>query len=197
MCTDRGIRKTRSTAAIHLTCYENDEQVLELLRQNLELIQNEASIVVEVKLYEENYIVSQEKIFNGSIDIEKEQKYDLIIANPPYLKLSKNAQEAICMKDICYGAPNMYFLFAAMSLCNLNEGSEMVYIIPRSWTSGAYFKKFREYLFSSGVLVQIHLFVSRDKVFDRESVLQETMIMKVIIGIVLLKEKKVLCLKLN
>lgn len=150
-----------------------------MLRQNLELIQNEASMIVEVKLYEENYIVSQEKIFNGSIDIEKEQKYDLIIANPPYLKLSKNAQEAICMKDICYGAPNMYFLFAAMSLCNLNEGSEMVYIIPRSWTSGAYFKKFREYLFSSGVLVQIHLFVSRDKVFDRESVLQETMIMKV------------------
>ncbi|SES84741.1 Eco57I restriction-modification methylase domain-containing protein [[Clostridium] polysaccharolyticum] len=173
------LERQGTAAAIHLTCYENDENVIELLRQNLKLIQDEASMAVDVRLYEENYIVRQEKVFNGSTDIEREQKYDLIIANPPYLKLSKNAQEAICMKEICYGAPNMYFLFAAMSICNLKEGSEMVYIIPRSWTSGAYFKKFREYLFSSGVLVQMHLFVSRDKVFDKESVLQETMIIKI------------------
>lgn len=173
------LERKGTVATVHLTCYENDEQVLELLRQNLELIQNEAGMAVEVTLLEENYIISQEKIFNGIEDIDKEQKYDMVIANPPYLKLSKNAKEAVCMKTICYGAPNMYFLFVAMSLCNLKEGSEMVYIIPRSWTSGAYFKKFREYLFSSGVLVQMHLFVSRDKVFDKESVLQETMIMKV------------------
>ena len=55
----------------------------------------------------------------------------------------------------------------------------MVYVIPRSWTSGVYFKKFREKLLSECVIKQIHLFESRDKVFDNEKVLQETLILKV------------------
>jgi adenine-specific DNA-methyltransferase len=55
----------------------------------------------------------------------------------------------------------------------------MVYIIPRSWTSGAYFKRFRQYFLREGKLEHIHLFVSRNKVFDKENVLQETIIVKV------------------
>lgn len=83
------------------------------------------------------------------------------------------------MPDVCYGAPNLYFLFASMSLFNLRDAGEMVYIIPRSWTSGAYFRKFRQKFLSIGSLEHIHLFVARDKVFEKESVLQETIIIKV------------------
>ena len=106
-------------------------------------------------------------------------KYDLIIGNPPYKKIPKDAAEALAMPDVCYGAPNLYFLFAQMALFNLKDGSEMVYIIPRSWTSGAYFKAFRQKFLHEGALEHIHLFVSRDKVFEKESVLQETLIIKV------------------
>ena len=45
--------------------------------------------------------------------------------------------------------------------------------MPRSWTSGAYFQKFREFLFNNMVIEHVHLFESRDKVFDKESVLQK------------------------
>ena len=55
----------------------------------------------------------------------------------------------------------------------------MIYIIPRSWTSGLYFKKFRDYLLSESQIQHIHLFTSRDKVFISESILQETMILKI------------------
>ena len=55
----------------------------------------------------------------------------------------------------------------------------MVYIMPRSWTSGAYFKRFREYFLTEGKIVHIHLFVSRKNIFDQEGVLQETIIIKV------------------
>ena len=55
---------------------------------------------------------------------------------------------------------------------------DRVYIIPRSWTSGAYFKHFRTKFLKDGALEHIHLFVSRDKVFEKESVLQETIIIK-------------------
>ena len=66
-----------------------------------------------------------------------------------------------------------------MGMFDLCPNGELVYIIPRSWTSGAYFKKFRQKFLKDGVLEHIHLFVSRDKVFENESVLQETMIIKV------------------
>ena len=105
-------------------------------------------------------------------------KFDMVIGNPPYMKIAKDAPEATAMPDVCYGAPNLYFLFAAMSMFNLKEDGEMVYIIPRSWTSGAYFKQFRKRFFEEGALEHIHLFVSRDKVFEKESVLQETIIIK-------------------
>lgn len=174
------IQAKRTISVVHLTCYENDSEVLELLRQNLALIKAESEIKINVNLIEENYILSQEEDFNDKSDGIKRQQYDMIIGNPPYMKLTKDADEVKCMTEVCYGAPNMYFLFATMSLFNLMDESEMVYIIPRSWTSGAYFKKFRQYLFEHGVLAQVHLFVSRDKVFDNESVLQETMIVKIV-----------------
>ena len=91
----------------------------------------------------------------------------------------KDAVEATSMPTVCHGAPNLYFLFAAMGLYNLDEQGEMVYIIPRSWTSGAYFQRFRNYLFKEGVLRHIHLFISRDRVFEKENVLQETIIIRV------------------
>ena len=83
------------------------------------------------------------------------------------------------MASVCHGTPNLYFLFWAMAVRNAKPGGQIVYIIPRSWTSGLYFERFRQYLFSHCVITDVHLFGSRNKVFDGESVLQETMIVKV------------------
>lgn len=103
----------------------------------------------------------------------------MVIGNPPYKKIASDSPEAVHMKEICYGAPNLYFMFMAMGVQKLKQNGQLVYIIPRSWTSGAYFTKFRRWLFTRAVIDRIHLFGSRDKVFDGESVLQETMIIKI------------------
>lgn len=161
---------------IYLTCYETDEQVLSLLKTNLELAKSEYGVYYEIK--QDNYITSQtfEKDY---VSDEEKNTYDYIIGNPPYLKISKDADEAKVMPSVCYGAPNLYFLFWAMGIHNLKQNAELVYIVPRSWTSGAYFKQFRQYLFANCVITDMHLFESRDKVFEGESVLQETIIIKV------------------
>lgn len=161
---------------INLVCYENDDKILDLLRENLRYCQQQSKKDVSFEIREENYILAESVDFNFAND--RAEKYDLVIGNPPYMKIAKKAEEAIAMPTVCYGAPNLYFLFATLALFNLKNDAEMVYIIPRSWTSGAYFKSFREYFLSEGRLLEIHLFVSRDKVFDKESVLQETMIIK-------------------
>lgn len=175
-----GLQSKKTIKKVQLTCYETDENILEILKNNLEYVKNNAEIEFEYEVLTENYITSQYLDFNnmigGNLDAKK---YDVVIGNPPYMKIPKNAPEATAMPEVCYGAPNLYFLFASMGLFNLKPNGEMVYIIPRSWTSGAYFRKFREYFLTESRLEHIHLFVSRNKVFDKEDVLQETIIIKV------------------
>jgi len=161
---------------IMVVCYENDPKVLPTLAKNLENLKNDLNIMYEIRI--DNYLTSQNFV---SADLFKKEaeEFDMIIGNPPYLKIAKDAPEALAMPEVCHGAPNLYFLFWAMGINNLKDGEEMVYIIPRSWTSGAYFERFRKFLFRHCVITNIHIFGSRDKVFDGESVLQETMIIKV------------------
>lgn len=161
---------------ITLTCYETDQLVLPILKENLTSMQRLTH--VKYRIIEENYLTSQTFSEDRSSP-PLSGSYDLIIGNPPYLKLSKDSKEVLSMSKICYGAPNLYFLFWAMGIYNLREEAELVYIIPRSWTSGAYFSKFRAYMLTQTVITNIHLFESRNKVFDGECILQETMIIKV------------------
>lgn len=186
--------------SIELVCFEPDTHILPLLKANLEAACSLSTKKVAYEIVQANYILSQADAYQAQLGTPQasesklaqtevtgdslaarllEQGYDVVIANPPYLKLSKLAPEAQAMSDVCHGAPNMYFLFMAMSLFNLKAQGQMVYIIPRSWTSGAYFRAFRDKLFAESALEHIHLFVSRSRVFEQESVLQETMIIKV------------------
>ncbi len=174
------VSEIESVQAIELTCYENDEKILGLLRENLEYCKSHMTKELSYRILTDNYITSQHLEFNHLLGANPEPaQYDYVIGNPPYMKIPKDAPEAKAMPEVCYGAPNLYFLFASMGLFNLKDDGEMVYIIPRSWTSGAYFKHFRQYFLTNGKLKHIHLFGSRNKVFDKEDVLQETIIVKV------------------
>jgi adenine-specific DNA-methyltransferase len=144
---------------VHVTCYETDPMVIPVLTQNMQSLQAHCSITFTVCT--QNYLTSQSfapDLFNDS----SADTYDYIIGNPPYLKIAKEAPESRTMAEVCHGAPNLYFLFWAMGIYNLKPGQEMVYIIPRSWTSGAYFKQFRRFLFAHCVITDLHLFESRD-----------------------------------
>lgn len=74
---------------------------------------------------EENYILSQSNDFEGTLFAKKNpEKYDLIIGNPPYLRIMRKSEEAESMPTVVHGAPNLYFLFAAMSLFNLKDDAD-------------------------------------------------------------------------
>ena len=174
------LESVKTIDRVEFVCYENDPNIIELLRSNMDWACRQSTKSVSYKIVTDNYIISQMADYNCSLGANPDaDKFDMVIGNPPYMKIGKDATEALAMPDVCYGAPNLYFLFATMSMFNLKENGEMVYIVPRSWTSGAYFKQFRKRLFEDGVLEHIHLFASRDKVFEKESVLQETIIIKV------------------
>lgn len=147
---------------------ENDSAVLSLLTQNIQLIKNYAkknNVAISIKLETDNYIL------NDSIE-----KVDIVIMNPPYKKIRKDSAESQKMVKYVHGQPNLYSLFMIKSLNLLNENGEFVFIVPRSWTSGDYYKIARDYILETTDIQNICIFNERDNSFSSEEVLQETMI---------------------
>ena len=68
-----------------------------------------------------------------------------MISNPPYKKIGKNDIESTIMENVVYGQPNMYFLFMAMAERLLKDDGELIFIVPRSWTSGTYLRSLEKY----------------------------------------------------
>lgn len=162
---------------IELSLYEIDCKIYDLLSQNINIIKMyclDNDVQLEVYLYKENFI---ETHVNQWSNDNFTGVYDYIICNPPYKKISKNSSEAVIMKQIVFGQPNIYGLFMALSCHLLKAEGAMVFINPRSWTSGLYFVNLRKYLLQNGSFEYFHLFNSRNKVFKYENVLQETMIL--------------------
>ena len=172
----------RGTAReISVVLYENDKNIQSLLKKNIEIISSYCSqkqVKLFIKTQKENFIVDNQKYW----EMQKSKGlFDIVISNPPYLKIRKEAAESVCLSEIVHGQPNMYFLFMAMAVKMLRTNGEFVFITPRSWTSGTYFKSFRSYFMDSMDIQRVHLFESRNSVFKgkeghSDDILQETMI---------------------
>lgn len=153
---------------INLTLFEIDNEIITILKKNiLNIVNRHKNISIKFTIINQNFILYQHK-----------NKYDFIISNPPYFKLRKDSKEAQNMDYVVYGQPNIYMLFMAKSAELLNDNGEMVFITPRSFTSGKYFSKLRTYLLDMVSISNIHIFHSRKTHFKNESILQEMIITK-------------------
>ncbi len=170
---------SKGVKEIYLDAYENNSDILPMLKENLTLIQRAAQdryVALHFNIFEENFITENHFAWTGFINI---QKYDIVIANPPYKKIGKRDAEASIMQDIVYGQPNLYFLFMAMGTRLLKDGGECVYIVPRSFSSGLYFTAFRNHFLNEVRITNLHLFTSRESVGGSgDNVLQETVILR-------------------
>lgn len=162
--------------AINIDLYENDEKIIQTLNKNMKLYTDKYKNI-KINVIQDNFILSNKDAW---INHQFEGIYDIVIANPPYKKLVKSAEESVLMDKVVHGQPNIYFLFMSMSIKLLKTGGEMIFITPRSFTSGAYFKAFRRYLLDHTTLTNIHIFNSRNNIFKGEEVLQETVITRAI-----------------
>jgi adenine-specific DNA-methyltransferase len=92
----------------------------------------------------------------------------------------KTSPYAKSMAHLFKGDPNIYALFVAKALSLLAPQGELIFITPRSFTNGLYFKGFRKYLLKNNSLKAIHIFKSRKDAFKESDVLQENVIFKIV-----------------
>ena len=171
-----------SIQTVYIDLFETDDNIIPFLQKNMDLIQEEMGKKGKELTYniiKDNFILYHESIWKDIIANEN-YLYDIIISNPPYKKIGKSEKEAVVMNSVVHGQPNIYFLFMALSAKLLKRQGSMIFIVPRSFTSGAYFRKFREYFLNTVQLTNLHLFNSRADVFDSDKVLQEAIILKAV-----------------
>ncbi len=165
--------------------FENDPDMLSVLGANLTYIQqafHQTEHTFQFVIFSEDFIERNACVFDEQhlfCQVSNTPKYDIIILNPPYFKLSKTHHHSCLMRQIVHGQPNVYMFFLAICAALLQEHGQMVCITPRSYCSGLYFKKFRHWFLHQVTPVSFHLFASRKNTF-KQDVLQEAVILKAI-----------------
>lgn len=171
---------------IRFVTYEIDKDIIPYLKQSLDYSKKwlkRKNISLDYQVKSTDFILANENVFEGNTLFklgDSLEKFDLIISNPPYFKLSKSDKRSKAASKIVHGQPNIYAIFMMIAALLLNDNGEMVFITPRSFSAGPYFKAFREFFFSAVRPTNIHLFGSRKDAFDQEAILQENIILKAV-----------------
>jgi adenine-specific DNA-methyltransferase len=175
------IDKNPNIESIDLIAYETDQELVTFCNKTLSYLQKWLqlkNIKFQYILHINDFILSNaQSLRNASVNRDN---FDVIISNPPYFKLSKDDEKAIAAKELVSGQTNIYSIFMGIASKLLTENGQLIFITPRSFASGNYFKAFRELFFNTVQIDKIHLFNSRKDTFNRDSVLQETVIIKAI-----------------
>ncbi len=168
---------------IDLTLCETDKNVViqtKLVANYLKKWLNNKNIKFTFKINEIDFIIDNREVFstNSLFGTGNIKKYDYIISNPPYFKISKADKRALIAKELVYGQPNIYSIFMGLSAKLLKNKGELIFITPRSFAAGNYFKAFRQSFFNEVSISDIHIFESRAKMFKNDNVLQENIILR-------------------
>lgn len=177
------VKANKHLQKVELVAYETDDELFPISHQSYAYLEKWGAaqgISIQTKLYAEDFILHNSGCFTetGNLFSKPVKLFDIVISNPPYFKIAIDDPRTLAAKIVVNGHPNIYALFMALSAKLLKPNGELIFITPRSYAAGSYFKAFREYFFKLIDLEKVHLFVSRKDTFSRDKVLQETVIIK-------------------
>ena len=104
----------------------------------------------------------------NALETNVDERFDLIIGNPPYSKVwAKGAAaiSAIAGKADLGGHTNLYALFVLRALGWLKPGGGLAFVLPTSFIAGPYFKGFREEILARANVIRIDMHQQREHLF--------------------------------
>lgn len=181
-------QKTRPTG-LKVEAYETDQDLALVLTQSLRYLRDWLffqEISSEAVVHTDDFVMAYSEELSDVLGENpslfkaggNSGDFDIVVSNPPYFKIPKSDPRARVAKAVIHGQPNIYALFMAVSASILKPGGQFVFITPRSYTSGPYFRLFRERFFAIMRPELLHIFESRTDAFKRDDILQENIILK-------------------
>ena len=165
---------------IFLTCFETCEDFIPMLEDNLERIRKKCRHDYDVKLYvtvyKENYIVDAKKHYTVTFFDTVEDKYDIIIANPPTELYEKASSEAKSAGGVTQVKISAAFLFARTASGHLEDGGQLVTVLPTTYATASQLTSLRCEMAEKLAVNKIHLFVGKQKNFKRAVPLKKNFI---------------------
>jgi adenine-specific DNA-methyltransferase len=135
---------------IELVIYETDPDILPYTNAAIEYLKDwlkQYDIKLKSQLDTNDFVLDNKDCFEKSANLFFEPlnaTFDIVISNPPYFKIPKEDKRAMAAKSIIWGQPNIYSIFMMVATNLLKQGGELIFITPRSFASGNYFRAFRE-----------------------------------------------------
>lgn len=114
------------------------------------------------------------EVCNSLLRPSGECGYDLVIGNPPYGRVTLNAEVRQRFQRSLYGHANLYGLFTDLAVHLTRKDGVIAYVSPTSFLSGEYFKALRTVLAKKAAPTNIDFISLRKGVFD--DALQETLL---------------------
>ncbi len=160
-------------SAIELTCYEIDDSILNytnLVLQKLKDYCEHNGVSFNYSLINKDFILENKHIFDDDVN---NGYYDVVISNPPFFKLNNYDNRVKIAQKIIFGLPNIYTIFYYISTKIVKNNGHLLFLIPRSFCSGSFFKQYRNQFVDYIKFNKIFHFAADNKIFDSHSVLYE------------------------
>ena len=87
-------------------------------------------------------------------DLINENKFDLIIGNPPYFVVSKSSVDE-SFYDLIDGRPNIFVLFLIHALQKLQDNGILAFVLPLNFINCIYYSKIRKHIYENFAIIDI------------------------------------------
>ncbi len=166
---------------IFVTAYENCAMFADMLEDNLERIRKKCRHDYGVRLYptvyRENYLTESKNHYTVTFFDSVEDKYDIVICNPPTELTDKDSEEAKTVGGVTQVKISAAFLFARLAGRHLEEGGQLAVILPTTVASASALTSFRREMAEGLALSRIHLFIGKQKNEKRAVPLKKSIIL--------------------
>jgi len=185
---ERLCSETDKPRSLSLTCYEIEPVLIGYLKNTLDEAAAQCAFsqikctsnICETDFILDNRLGQQPSMFEAKK--REEDGFTHSIMNPPYKKINSASEHRAALRQSGIETSNLYTGFMFLATQRLQQGGEMVAIVPRSFCNGPYFKPFRKQFFGMMALRHIHIFEKRNSVFNGDDVLQENIIFHAVKG---------------
>jgi len=115
----------------------------------------------EVVKFARKHVPDAKTVVRNSLLVPFEEKYDVIIGNPPYFEFDPPDEIREKYREVIGGRVNIYSLFIYLGVKLLKPGGYLGYVVPSSMNNGAYFNKLRKFIVENTDIVYIKRIDSR------------------------------------